>query len=69
MGDSVLFDGSLSIFVNPRADLKYSNVFYDPLRYNKVTLEVHALHDSSVCDIIDSLIVELEKYKEGLENE
>lgn len=66
MKKSILFDGSLSIDVRPMCDRTYSSIFVNPVSYEKIILEADASYGSSMDDIIDSLIVELEKYKEDL---
>lgn len=69
MRKSILFDGSLSIDVRSETDMTYSSIFINPVSYERITVVADASYGSSMDDIIDSLIVELEKYKEDLKDE
>lgn len=73
MKDSVLFVDTTCISIDAVVSKKYQGKSYieslfDPIpdaRYLRVTVNADAFYGSSMRDIIDSLIVELEKYKEG----
>lgn len=70
----VLFADTLAISISPMVSKKYQaksciDSLFDTVsdsRYLSICVDADALYGSSMNDIIDSLIVELEKYKEGL---
>lgn len=74
MEENVLFKDTMGIIVDVISSHKYESRpipagVLDPIpetRYLRVSVNADALYGSSMNDIIDSLIVELKKYKEEL---
>lgn len=76
MKDSAIFIDSMSIDVRTLCSPKYEPSYNPSISpdteihpvsaYDRITLEAKAIPNSSMSDIIDSLISELQKYKEGL---